>query len=137
MAKLLLSDEILPSRTVNVTKRRAVEVLPIYDYAYLSSSTGSGVAVATAGCYLHAVMITNTGASGSYLVLSDQADTDSACPGLPGESGSAVAKIYMGGRGRYIYDTLISGSLCYLLSGQHTVSGNPNNDGITILYKII
>jgi len=86
---------------------------------------------------LHAVMITNTGASGAYLVLSDQADSDSACPGLPGESGSAIAKVDMGGRGKYIFDLLINGQLCYLLSGQHTAEGNPNNDGITILYKLV
>jgi len=137
MAKLLLTDELKPTQTVNVTKRRAVETLPIYDYAYLPSSTGSGIAVATANSILHAVMITNTGASGAYLVLSDQADSDSACPGLPGESGSAIAKVDMGGRGKYIFDLLINGQLCYLLSGQHTAEGNPNNDGITILYKLV
>jgi hypothetical protein len=136
MAKLLLTDELKSNQTVNVTKRRAVETLQIYDYAYLPSSTGSGIAVASAGCYLHAVLVTNTGASGSYLVLSNQADSDSAAPGF-GTSASAIAKIYLGGRGKYIYDALVSGKLCYRLSGQHTVSGNPNNDGITLLYKII
>jgi hypothetical protein len=137
MAELLLTDELKPNQTVNVTKLRAVETLPIYDFAYLPSSTGSGVAVATANSLLHAVVITNTGASGSYLVLANEADSDSACPGLPGASASALAKIYLGGRGKYIFDALVSGKLCYLLSGQHTVSGNPNCDGITILYKLV
>jgi len=135
-SRLMIADELKRSQIVSVTTNRAVETLPIYDYAYLPSSTGSGVAV-DASCYLHAVLITNTGASGSYLVLADQADTDSACPGLPDTSASAITKIYMGGRGKYIFDSLISGQLCYRLSGQHTVSGNPDNDGITILYKLV
>jgi len=132
----MIADELKPSQVVSVTKSRGVETLPIYDYTYLPSSTGSGVAV-NASCYLHAVLITNTGASGAYLVLADEADSDSACPGLPDTSASAIAKIYMGGRGKYIFDSLVSGKLCYRLSGQHTVSGNPNNDGITILYKLV
>jgi len=136
MSKLLITDELDHSKVVDIYPRGGLEIVPFYDYAYLPSSTGSGVAV-SASCWLHSIIVSNTGASGSYLVLSDQGDTAEAVPSEPGESASAVAKIYLGSRKRYIYDILINNTLCYLLSGQHTVSGNPNNDGITIMYKLV
>ena len=135
--KLLITDEVRSNYVADVLKGGGLEVVPFYDYVYLNSSTGSGVAV-SASCYLHSVLITNTGASGSWLVLSDLSDTTSAAPGFEdGASASSVARIYMGGRAKYIYDVLINNALCYRLSGEHTVSGNPNNDGITILYKLV
>ena len=135
MAKFLITDEVRNDYVADVFKGGALEVLPFYDYVYLNSSTGSGVAV-SASCILHSVLITNTGASGSWLVLSDLSDTTSAAPAF-GDSASSVARIYMGGRAKHIYDVLINNALCYRLSGEHTVSGNPNNDGITILYKLV
>ena len=133
--KVLITDEVISSQVADIFPNGGVEIVPFYDYVYLNSSTGSGVAVA-APCYLHSVLITNTGASGSWLVLSDLTDTTSAAPSFS-ESASSVARIYMGGRGKYIYDVLIGGTLCYRLSGEQTVSGNPNNDGVTIMYKLV
>lgn len=136
MAKLLITDELDHSKVVDVLPLGALEVLPTYDYAYLPSSTGSGIAV-SAACYLHSVVVANTGASGSFLVLSNLSDTTSAAPTIGSNSASTVARVYLGARGKYIYDSLIDNALCYRLSGAHTVSGNPNNDGITILYKLV
>ncbi len=135
MSRISITDEVRSNYVADVMKGGGLEVIPFYDYVYLNSSTGSGVAVA-APCFLHSVIISNTGASGSWLVLSDLTDTTSAAPGFA-NSASSVARIYMGGRGKYIYDVLVNGALCYRLSGEQTVSGNPNNDGITIMYKLV
>jgi len=137
MAKLLITDDIRSNYVADVMPNGGLEVIPFYDYVYLNSSTGSGVAV-SASCYLHSVLVTNTGASGSWLVLSNLSDTTSAAPGFEDEStASSVARIYLGGRNKYIYDVLINNALCYRLSGEHTDSGSPDCDGITIMYKLI
>jgi hypothetical protein len=136
MSKALITDEVRHEYVADITKGQALETVPIYDYAYVNSSTGSGVAVASS-CILHSVLVSNTGASGSFLVLSDLEDTTSAAPTWEADSASTIARIYTGVRGKYVYDILIGNALCYRLSGAHTVSGNPNNDGITILYQLV
>jgi hypothetical protein len=137
MSKLLIQDELLPERVVDVLPKGALEVIPFYSFAYLNSSTGSGVAV-SASCLLHSVVITNTAASGAWIVLSDQGVSTDAAPSFPGASASAVAKVYAGVRGKYVYDALINGALCYRLSGGgDSAAGNAGCDGITIMYKLI
>ena len=134
MAKLLVTDE-LTGEVVDITSRGSFETVPLYDYAYLSSSTGSGIAVSSS-CYLHSVIVANTGGSGNWLVLADMSDTDSACPGTD-TSAEKIAQIYGGTRKVYVFDTLINYALCYRLSGEHADDATGiGNDGITITYKL-
>ena len=117
MARLLITDELDSSKVADVLPSRAVETVPIYDYYYLPSATGSGVAIDSA-CLLHSVIVGQTGGSGNFIVLADLADTDSACPSTDTSSEKAIS-IYGGVRGSYIVDMVFNNHLCYRITGEH------------------
>ena len=136
MSRLLITDELDHSKVADVLPSRALETVPIYDYYYLPSATGSGTAIDSA-CLLHSVIVGQTAASGNFLVLADMADTTSACPSTNTSSEKAI-HIYGGVRGSYIVDMIINNHLCYRMSGEHdSAAATPGNDGITLIYKLI
>lgn len=127
MAKFIIADEVNDSRTADVLSSGALEIAPVYDYAFIASGTATGQ-IAAGAVYLHTVSITNTAAAGSVIVLSDTASAAAVADAV-GSSASAVAIIDNGLRQTYLFDAYLSEGLAYRLSGIDC-------KGITVTYQL-
>jgi hypothetical protein len=127
MAKFIIADEVDQSKTADILSSGAVEVAPIYQYAFINSGTGTGC-IAAGAVYLHTVSITNTAAAGSVFVISNSPSA-SAVADAVGSSASAAAIIDNGSRQTYLFDAYLNSGLCYRLSGIDC-------KGITVTYQL-
>lgn len=127
MAKFIIADEVNDSTTADVLSSGALEVNSVYNYITIPSGTASGVLVA-APCYLHTIVVANTAAAGAVFHLFDTL-TACATAGSTQSSSSAVARIDLGARNTYLFDTYIGTALTYRLSGIVC-------DGITVTYQL-
>ncbi len=113
-AKFMIADEVNDSRTADILSTSALKTGQEFLWVGVPSGTASGVLV-NAPIYLHSVIVPATGNLG-FLMIGDVA-TACATALDSGLSASAVAFVDLAARGTYIFDTLISQTACYRLTG--------------------
>ncbi len=125
MARIHIVDEVDSGLVTDVLTGGGVSVAESYTNYFVNSGTASAV-ICSVPCLLHTVNIAAS-ALDAQLMIGDAAEASAVSNDT---SAGLVAKFDLCKRGTFIFDTLISNTLTYRLTGLDC-------DGITITYQIV